>query len=296
MPVETEKSGERMPSTGGPSALLFINTTHPRDATTRGSLKQIRSHAARVMRSRTRRPCNAVAPLGKKDKSSNLKQPGQDANSEQGDVPARVDLSLREDEDARLTRYILASLSMSGPHQDIGISPLAPVWSPVRPLSDKENFLLDHYLNYIIPFNNGSCHRNRAGLGEELVAIQLKYWVPFALSDPGLLSALFLQSCHSLGTLGPCQNYVDMSTEYRLQCIRSTNASLSIPGSQSSDATIAKVMIMAADEFAHGNFAGWSAHLAAITRMIEMRGGVDALGVGGFLKEIIVNTPICYGY
>lgn len=78
--------------------------------------------------------------------------------------------------------------------------------------------------------------------------MQLKHWIPLALSDRGLMAALFLQSCHSLEALNPCQNYSDMSIKYRLQCIQSTNASLATTSTQMSDATIAKVMIMAVDE------------------------------------------------
>lgn len=82
--------------------------------------------------------------------------------------------------------------------------------------------------------------------------MQMKYWIPFALSDIGLIAALFLQSCNSLAAFNPGQGYVDMATEYRLQCIQSTNAALSTHrATQLSDATIAKVMVMAFDEVNH---------------------------------------------
>jgi hypothetical protein len=104
-------------------------------------------------------------------------------------------------------------------------------------------------INYIIPFSNGSCHRNKSGSGASLITVQLNHWIPFALSDLGLIAALFLQACRSLGTFNANQEgYAELSTEYRLQCIQSTNASLSTSDMQISDATIAKVMIMAADE------------------------------------------------
>jgi hypothetical protein len=107
---------------------------------------------------------------------------------------------------------------------------------------------MDKDINYIIPFSNGSCHRNKESSNRWLINMQLKHWIPLALSDRGLMAALFLQSCQSLGALNPCQNYADMSTKYRLQCIQSTNASLATRDRQMSDATIAKVMIMAIDE------------------------------------------------
>lgn len=42
-------------------------------------------------------------------------------------------------------------------------------------------------------------------------------------------------------------------------------------------------------QFTFGNFNEWIAHLGALTKMIDMRGGLDTLGVGGFLQEIIVK-------
>ncbi|RDW73473.1 hypothetical protein BP6252_07380 [Coleophoma cylindrospora] len=297
MPTEMEQSGERMQSTGPPVALLFINTTHPSDATTRGSLSQIRSHVAKEIRSRVRRSRRAMLPPGDISRNKSHEQLEKNVSDRLADTRACLALVSgdgHEDVEPRLPG--LAS-SPSDPYQAMGPSRAAQIWGSVRPFSDKENFLFDHYLNYIVPFSNGSCHRNKGSSGAALIAIQLNYWIPFALSDLGLIAALFLQSCLSLGVLNPCQNYADMSTEYRLQCIQSTNAALSTHRAmQISDATIAKVMIMASDEFTFGNLDGWSAHMAAVTQMIKMRGGVDALGVGGFLKEVIVNTPIYYEY
>jgi hypothetical protein len=38
-----------------------------------------------------------------------------------------------------------------------------------------------------------------------------------------------------------------------------------------------------------GNFQEWQVHLRGCTDMIVMRGGIDALGLDGFLKEVIVK-------
>ncbi|KAL7803875.1 hypothetical protein V8C43DRAFT_396 [Trichoderma afarasin] len=275
-----------------PAALHFINTTHPGDATTSSSLSQIRSHAAKEIRLRARR-LRKAAPL--QDKKSEKKRVGQrqrNTDGKRGDTPVRSTkiTPSNSQEDVEEPTSIVASMPLSRTPQAVGLSPAVPCGN----FSEKEGFLFLHYVNYIIPFSNGSCHRNKDSSNRWLINMQLKHWIPLALSDRGLMAALFLQSCHSLGVLNPCQNYADMSTKYRLQCIQSTNASLATTAEQMSDATIAKVMIMAVDEFTLGNVDAWRAHLTAITWMIEARGGVDALGVGGFLKEVIVNTPIFY--
>ncbi|KAL7916710.1 hypothetical protein GGI35DRAFT_48695 [Trichoderma velutinum] len=276
-----------------PAALHFINTTHPGDATTSSSLSQIRSHAAKEIRLRARRLRKAAPLAGSKGESRSLGKRKRNAGRKQGDTTACPTVtSSNSQDDAEEPTSTVASMSLSRPHQAISLSPVVPFRSPVWPFSEMEGFLFLHYINYIIPFSNGSCHRNWNSSYRWLINLQLEYWIPLALSDRGLMAALFLQSCQSLEALNPCQNYADLSTKYRLQCIQSTNASLATRATQMSDSTIAKVMIMAIDEFTLGNSDAWRTHLAAITWMIEGRGGVDALGVGGFLKEVIVNTHI----
>jgi hypothetical protein len=262
MPTETEKSREKMQPTDQPVALLFINTTHPSDATTRGSLSKIRSHAAREVRSRVLKSRKTVFLPGNIRKTRSVEQPQQNASdtSKQSHPRTCISLASSNDHDYREP--------LPGPHQNKGLSRVAQSWGSARPFSDTENVLLDHCesipskesrhclcdklidkdLNYIVPFRNGSCHQNKSCSGEGFIAIQLKYWIPFALSDHGLIAGLLLQSCRSLEALNPCQSYTKMSTEYRLQCIQSTNAALSANSMQISDATIAKVMIMASEE------------------------------------------------
>ncbi|KAL5089054.1 hypothetical protein Trisim1_005911 [Trichoderma cf. simile WF8] len=275
-----------------PAALHFINTTHPGDATTSSSLSQIRSHAAKEIRLRARRLRKAASPQGEKGEKKRVRKLQRNTNGKRGDIPVRSTktTSSNGQEDVEEPTSIVASMPLSLPQQVTSLSPVTPCGG----FSEKEGFLFLHYVNYIIPFSNGSCHKNKESSNRWLINLQLKHWIPLALSDRGLMAALFLQSCHSLAVLNPCQNYADMSTKYRLQCIQSTNDSLSKTATQMSDATIAKVMIMAVDEYTLGNVDAWRAHLTAITWMIERRGGVDALGVGGFLKEVIVNTPIFY--
>ncbi|KAL6819979.1 hypothetical protein V8C40DRAFT_252055 [Trichoderma camerunense] len=275
-----------------PAALHFINTTHPGDATTSSSLSQIRSHAAKEIRLRARRLHKVAPPQGKKGENKRVGQRQRNTDRKRADTAVRSTkvTSSNGQEGVEEATSTVALMPLSRPPQGIGLSPVVPC----ETFSEKEGFLFLHYINYIIPFSNGSCHRNKDSSNRWLINMQLKHWIPLALSDRGLMAALFLQSCHSLEVLNPRQNYANMSTKYRLQCIQSTNASLAKTATQMSDATIAKVMIMAVDEFTLGNVDAWRAHLTAITWMIEKRGGIDALGVGGFLKEVIVNTPIFY--
>ncbi|VUC21487.1 unnamed protein product [Clonostachys rosea] len=283
-----------MESTSFLPGLHFINTSHPRDATTSDTLREIRSHAAKETRSRAHRstkkpaagPRRRLRPRTKVDKSTHDKQ----GLNKQTCIASKID---RDGESIAPNAIDISTIECFDPYHSAKLSRVAAWWNSVRPFSDVEYFLFDHYINFFIPFSIGSCHRKK---NPNLVATQMNYWVPFALTDVGLIAAVFLQSCRSLASLATTKAYDDLSTEYRLQCIRSTNASLSKAESQANDATISKVMILASEEFERGNLEAWNTHFIAISRMVAMRGGVDNLGVGGFMKEILINTPYCYGF
>ncbi|CAH0043742.1 unnamed protein product [Clonostachys solani] len=283
-----------MESTGFLVGLHFINTSHPQDATTSDTLRQIRSHAAKDTRSRARRsiknpvsgPRRKIRPRTKIDESTHDKQ----GLNEQACLAPKID---RDKESIDSNAIDLPTIESYDPYQSARLSRVAACWGSVRAFSDIEYFLFDHYVSFFIPFIMGSCHRKK---NSNLVAMQMNHWVPFAMTDVGLLAAMFLQSCRSLASLATTRAYEDLSTGYRLQCIRSTNASLSKAVTQTSDATISKVMILASEEIERGNFDGWNTHFVAISRMVTMRGGVDNLGVGGLMKEILVNKPYCFGF
>ncbi|CAI6073341.1 unnamed protein product [Clonostachys chloroleuca] len=283
-----------MESTGFLPGLHFIVTSHPQDATTSDTLRQIRSHAAKETRSRARRSIKKPAsgsrrkirPRPKIDESTHDKQ----GLNKQACLASKIERN-RESIDPNAIN--LPTIEYFNPYQSAKLSRDVACLGSVRPFSDIEYFLFDHYIKFFIPFSIGSCHRKK---NPNLVAIQMTHWVPFALTDVGLIAAVFLQSCRSLATLATTSAYEDLSTKYRLQCIRSTNASLSKAVTQANDATISKVMILASEEFERGNFDGWNTHFVAISRMIVMRGGIDNLGVGGLMKEILINTPYCYGF
>lgn len=129
----------------------------------------------------------------------------------------------------------------------------------------------------------------------------------------GLLTALLLQSCRSLQTLGKSEDFARMYTAYKHEYIRATNNSLSHETTRISDITISMVMVLVAEsvsdrmppptllfsstvahlvanhQYVLGDCQEWEIHLRAFTDMIRMRGGLDSLGLDGFLQQVIVK-------
>ena len=77
--------------------------------------------------------------------------------------------------------------------------------------------------------------------------------IPFALSDPGLLSGLLLSACRSLApqdrqSTAASDDYSHMALRYKYECIRTTNNAITSEGMSVKDATISVVLFMCADE------------------------------------------------
>ncbi|KAK6863495.1 hypothetical protein PG995_000023 [Apiospora arundinis] len=251
-----------------PVEFLFLNTAHPSEASTPRSLSRIRSHVAKENRARAART-----------------RPTADAKGH------RADVKRKEGEDAE-KRCETALLPPILPDQPF--SAVEPQWNPVRTLSAREIKLLDHYINHVILANKGRCHKAGISAQPWFTSMQLKCWLPFALADPGLLAALLLQSCRSLESLDRLGSYGDMYATYKQQCLRWVNECVSYEHQRASDASIAMVMVLLTESYVLGNLEEWKVHLDAHARMLKLRGGIDALGLDGFLRNVIVRSPRCY--
>ncbi|KAK8096253.1 hypothetical protein PG999_014275 [Apiospora kogelbergensis] len=260
------------PSETQPIGFLFINTAHPSEASTSKSLSRIRSHAAKEMRARAakihertkyraRRSQQAISdPTGTSRRRAQRGEDGEKRST------------------ALLPQRVLAQpLAVKEPH-----------WNLVRTLSAHETSLLDHYIHHVILTNKGRCLETGIDAQPWFTSMQLKCWLPFALADPGLLATLLLQSCRSLESTGDSGSYYTATyANYKQQCIQWVNHCLSSEDRRTSDATVAMVMVLLTESYVLGNREEWKVHLDAHTRMLELRGGVDALGLDGFLRSVI---------
>lgn len=78
------------------------------------------------------------------------------------------------------------------------------------------------------------------------------YWLPFVITDTGLLAAIFLSSCRNLALHG-CQaeanhDYSQIATMYKLECIRSVNAAIAAERPIINETIIAITLLLCADE------------------------------------------------
>lgn len=137
-----------------PNGLFFVNTAHPRDATSSRSLSQIRSHVAKDIRARSRRAKKASQLLGHKPpskRSASTPDQGHSSRSSSPNTsPNRPQSTDRKSIEANAITYGI--LIPPGPPAGVPSAGYNPFWSATRPLSYSERSLLDHCTSYRLPY------------------------------------------------------------------------------------------------------------------------------------------------
>ncbi|KAK3332676.1 hypothetical protein B0T19DRAFT_416252 [Cercophora scortea] len=282
-----------MPSAPRPSpserrhpSLFFVNTSHPGDATSSKSLSSIRSHVAKDIHARARH-ARSVKPRSKSsvDRDGPTKTAARQMHRSSATAPQLQAAEANTRPVALRRNYVHVPL----PSPSTILSPQGdPFGSSARPLSELETSLISYYSQFYIANTDEECPQMITGSN----LITLPSWIQFVLEDAGLIAALLYQICRLIRRDSALQHVAELCDRYSLQCIESTRRSLALD--DISDHTIAKVMILASEEWRYGSYETWEMHKTAVARMVGIRGGLDALGVGGFLKQVILSKPQIY--
>ena len=159
----------------------------------------------------------------------------------------------------------------------------------IRRSNFKSYSLLKHTkdVNIVIPYSTTyytpSTYRSPA----EYTFNMNEHWIRFALTEPGMMNGIFLMSCRSLANLYNQKEYNVSALKYKQKCIEMVRHD--IDRNQSiSDLTIVKVLFLVSDEFHTGNIEGTRSHTEAIGKLVQMRGGLKALGLEGTLQDLVL--------
>ncbi|KAG8424406.1 hypothetical protein J3458_001201 [Metarhizium acridum] len=113
-------------------------------------------------------------------------------------------------------------------------------------------------------------------------------WFPLVLSDNApfqvvmLLAAANYASVNNISTLG-CH-----ILRMKHDAITAINNTFKDDRMLASDCLIGAVAKMASFEAMHGDVLSYQTHMEGLIRMLELRGGLDSLGLGGLLRRIVV--------
>ncbi|KAF4976003.1 hypothetical protein FDECE_18515 [Fusarium decemcellulare] len=161
-----------------------------------------------------------------------------------------------------------------------------PFSSLARPLSSVEYFLLDHYIQVIVPYSIGHC-----GLfdhGGDYREQMLREWVCLAITDDTFMTvAILLSTCRYILQSRPDdQSYTRMALCYKQMCLRSMRLEIESKPPFVTVMTVAKALALMIDEVNYGENGVAQKHLEGVLAMVQFSGGPKSLGLTGLLEKM----------
>lgn len=118
----------------------------------------------------------------------------------------------------------------------------------------------------------------------------MKHWVPLSIKDPLLLQIVLYTAVCFLKETGRVPKMLVWA--YKGVVHRMLNEHLSSTRTQTGDAAIMGAAQMVMDSWYWGTTEELRAHMAGLKTMIRMRGGLQDLGMGGFLAKTVLIHDI----
>ncbi|KAK0387681.1 hypothetical protein NLU13_3926 [Sarocladium strictum] len=114
-------------------------------------------------------------------------------------------------------------------------------------------------------------------------------WFPLVTTEAASFYAILLLSASNIAALRHDNSSAYNVLQLKANAIASINdAFCSGDRTRVSDAMIGAVAKMASYEAMQGDIESYRVHMAGVKRMVDLRGGLETLGLGGLLRRIIV--------
>ncbi|KAI5459660.1 hypothetical protein BGZ63DRAFT_388459 [Mariannaea sp. PMI_226] len=113
-------------------------------------------------------------------------------------------------------------------------------------------------------------------------------WFPLVMSDAATFQTILLLSASNSVSNNRVPDTGYEILQLKSDAITFINAAFSNEQRRISDAVIGAVAKMASFEAMHGSVESYQLHMRGLQRMVSIRGGLSALGLGGLLRRIVV--------
>jgi Fungal specific transcription factor domain len=114
----------------------------------------------------------------------------------------------------------------------------------------------------------------------------MKHWVPSMIQDPLLMKIILFTSACFLNEIRHVPKTVVVAL--RGKVFQALNEYLRSPQSQTTDVSILAVTEMVLDEWYWGGTHALHAHMKGLRTMVAMRGGLQDLGMHGYIAKAIL--------
>ncbi|KAH0341602.1 hypothetical protein KCU81_g6146, partial [Aureobasidium melanogenum] len=169
----------------------------------------------------------------------------------------------------------VSSFSSTPQYPMIDVSQIYPAqWLPYL------NQILEHYLTYTA---KDVLHSDDA----PTMALLRSVWMPFVMTDVALLHAVLLFAASLFRSSMAAHTQVVDLFQLKDMAIQAMNENLT-----TKDSMIATMATMAQYEAFWRDADAFSTHMSGLRQFVEMRGGLSALGLDGFLEKMLVAIDL----
>ncbi|KAL4901674.1 hypothetical protein BDW74DRAFT_72302 [Aspergillus multicolor] len=256
---------------------VFIHVREPKDALKLAKDTHIRSHVTRrqwkLFEEQSQAAIEKVAKRAK-TQGAKIKHDKRD----QQDLAAE-EIVRRDPHSTQTTRPIYFGLPIPRPLGGLRGDPFRSypvVWRPTLPQ------LVDHYLmSMAVDIPELDQPGNRGLLRTD--------WFPLVMTEPSLFLVIVLLSASNYASVQA--EATDMKLQLlglRCDAVQAVNNSLELHPSGVSDALIGAIAKMASYEAMYGDLDNYAIHMQGLKHAVELRGGLDSLGLGGLLRRIVI--------
>ncbi|KAK5999915.1 hypothetical protein QM012_005003 [Aureobasidium pullulans] len=255
-----------------PMSFQFVNLTDPSDTKDQKVRRAIRSHVTKQQHQKAeqlaaaRRSNSDPQLLG--TSSAQISQGRAHAASYPLSRPTSSD---QHSPISPTSSSDVSSFASTPQYPMIDVSQVYPVqWLPYL------NQILEHYLTFtakeVLQSDDAST-----------MALLRSTWMPFVMADVALLHAVLLFAASLFRSSMAAHAQVVDLFQLKDMAIQAMNGNLS-----TKDSMIATMATMAQYEAFWRDADAFSAHMSGLRQFVEMRGGLSALGLDGFLERMLV--------
>ncbi|KAE9369289.1 hypothetical protein N431DRAFT_493119 [Stipitochalara longipes BDJ] len=281
---------------GNRNPFSFVMISHPSTESDEEVRRQVRSHAANSWRggSQLRAPRRVrLRPL--KPKAQNMGGNQRFTTLEEPQINSQVedDKWTQSQQSARThastsTTLMFVQRSPSpgpSPKTHLGGGRMDPFNSCAVQCNTMESFLLDHYFHTFIAKVTTIYTPN------DTANLQLKdiprVWVSFLITDPTILSGVFLRACRTLSVVTSKQYLDKLALRYRERCIKALSSKISSLETALSMEAIAMMLMLTTDEFYMGSAETMRYHVDAMRRVVKLKGGLQDTVLDRLILQLI---------
>ncbi|KAG9553000.1 hypothetical protein KCU79_g12308, partial [Aureobasidium melanogenum] len=259
-------------SSDPPMSFQFVNLTDPSDTKDQKVRRAIRSHVTKQQHQKAeqlaaaRRSNSDPQLLG--TSSAQISQGRAHAASYPMSRPTSSD---QQSPVSPTSGSDVSSFSSTPQYPMIDVSQVYPAqWLPYL------NQILEHYLTFtakeVLQSDDAST-----------MALLRSTWMPFVMTDVALLHAVLLFAASLFRSFMAAHAQVVDLFQLKDMAIQAMNENLS-----TKDSMIATMATMAQYEAFWRDADAFSTHMSGLRQFVEMRGGLAALGLEGFLERMLV--------